>query len=101
LALHILLTPNKSKVLRDLKTANHKGVALYVLVGIANISGQICTIASMRYLPLSVAALVTLCTPLLVFPLSYWLFKNKEDIMVTVLLGSALTLLGMFLIVMR
>ena len=60
-----------------------------------------CMTGSMRYIPLAVATLVTFCAPILVFPLSYLLFKNSEDITVTVLLGSALTLLGIFVIVMR
>ena len=55
----------------------------------------------MRYIPLSVATLVTMCAPLLVFPLSHLLFKNQEDITVITLFGSALTLLGIFIIVMR
>ena len=59
------------------------------------------TIASMRFIPLSVAALVTLCTPLLVFPLSYWLFKNQEALKASTLCGGALTLLGIGIVVLR
>jgi len=101
LVLHVLLTPKKSELLRDFKTANHEGMVLYVVVGVANISGQICTIASMRYIPLSVAALVTLCTPLLVIPLSLYLFKDQEALRVTALLGAVLTLAGIALIILR
>ena len=101
LTLHVLLTPKKSALLRDFKTANHEGMVLYVVVGVANISGQICTIASMRYIPLSVAALVTLCTPLLVIPLSLYLFKDQEALRVTALLGAVLTLAGIALIILR
>ena len=101
LALHVLLTPNKSALLRDFKTANRQGMALYAVVGVANISGQICTIAAMRYIPLSVAALVTLCTPLLVIPLSLYLFKDQDAVRATALLGAALTLAGIALIILR
>jgi drug/metabolite transporter (DMT)-like permease len=55
----------------------------------------------MRYIPLSIAALVSLCTPLLVFPLSYWLFKNQERLTWSVMAGSTLTLLGMAIVVLR
>ena len=65
------------------------------------ISAQVCVISSLRYIPLAVATLVTLCTPLLVFPLSYLLFKDQEDITAATLLGSVLTILGIFIIVMR
>lgn len=101
LLLHVLLTPKKSALLRDFKTANHAGMGLYAVVGVANISGQICTIASMRYIPLSVAALVTLCTPLLVIPLSLYLFKDQEALRVTALLGALLTLAGIALVILR
>ncbi len=101
LALHLAFSAGKRELLARLRSANRGGVVLYALIGVCNISAQIFVIASMRYIPLSVATLVTLCTPLLVFPLSHWLFKNQEDITVTTLLGSALTLLGIFIIVMR
>ena len=55
----------------------------------------------MRYIPVSLATLVTLFTPLLVFPLSHWLFENQGDITAAVLLGSVLALFGIFIIVLR
>jgi drug/metabolite transporter (DMT)-like permease len=55
----------------------------------------------MRYIPLSVVTLVTLCTPLLVFPLSHWLLKQQEDITALLLAGGAMTLLGIFMVVLH
>ena len=101
LALHLAFSSGKRELVNRLRTASRSGVRLYALIGVCTISAQISMIASMRYIPLSVATLVTLCTPVLVFPLSFWLFKNQESITVTMLLGSALTLLGIFIIVMR
>ena len=77
LTLHLLLGTERSGLWQRLRAAPRLGVWLYAVVGVVNVSGQMSTIASMRFIPLSVAALVTLCTPLLVFPLSYWLFKNQ------------------------
>lgn len=101
LALHLLLGKERSGLLQRLRAAPRSGVWLYAMVGVANISGQMSTIASMRFIPLSVAALVTLCTPLLVFPLSYWLFKNQDALKVSTLCGGALTLLGIGVVVLR
>lgn len=101
LALHLAFSSGKRELVNRLRTASHSGVRLYALIGVCTISAQISMIASMRYIPLSVATLVTLCTPILVFPLSHWLFKNNDEITATTLLGSALTLLGIFIIVMR
>ena len=84
-----------------MRSASRSGALLYALIGVCTISAQICVISSMRYIPLAVATLVTLCTPLLVFPLSHLLFKDQEDITATTVLGSVLTLLGIVIIVMR
>jgi drug/metabolite transporter (DMT)-like permease len=101
LALHLVFTSGKPQLLAKLRTADRRGAWLYVLMGITTISGQACAIAAMRYIPLSIATLVTLCTPVLVFPLSYLLFKNSEEINQVTLLGCGLTLLGIFAIVLR
>jgi drug/metabolite transporter (DMT)-like permease len=74
---------------------------LIALIGLCNILGQMGVIGAMRYIPLSVVALMTLCTPILVFPLSHLLFKCKDDITLRTLLGSALTLTEIVVIVLR
>ena len=101
LALHYFFSKDKASLMSRLKSAEQRGLWLFALVGMANITGQITTIASMRYIPLSIAALVSLCTPILVFPLSYWLFKNQEPLTWSVIAGSTLTLLGMAIVVLR
>ncbi len=101
LALHYFFSKDKASLMSRFRSAERRGLWMYALVGAANITGQITTIASMRYIPLSIAALVSLCTPILVFPLSYWLFKNQERLTWSVMAGSTLTLLGMGIVVLR
>ncbi len=101
LLLHLVFTPAKMQLLQRFRTASRSGIWLYALLGVFTISGQILGIAAMRYIPLSIATLLTLCTPILVFPLSYLLFKKQDDLTPTVLAGSALALIGIFIIVMR
>ena len=101
LAMHYLFSADRFSLMTRLRASKPMGIWLFALVGAANISGQITTIASMRYIPLAVAALVGLCTPLVVFPMSYWLFKNQERITPTLVLGSLLTLLGICMVVLR
>lgn len=101
LLLTVVFSADKRGLPGRLRSARRSGVWLYALIGVCTISAQVFMIASMRYIPLSVATVVTLCTPILVFPLSYLLFKNRDDITVNTLLGSGLTLLGIFLIVTR
>ena len=101
LLLHLAFTPEKKQLFKRLTTANRNGVLLFSLIGFLTISGQILGIAAMRYIPLSVATLISLCTPVLVFPLSYMLFRTSDDFTPKVLVGTALTLLGIFIIVIR
>lgn len=101
LVLHLAFSPGKRELVARLRAASRSGAGLYALIGVCTISAQVCVISSMRYIPLAIATLVTLCTPLLVFPLSHLLFKDQEDITAATLLGSVLTILGIFIIVMR
>ncbi len=101
LAMHLVFMPAKSALWASLRQADRRGVWLYTLIGVCTISGQICTIGAMRFIPLSIATLVTLCTPLLVFPLSYFLLKSREGVTRATVAGCGLTLLGIFIIVLR
>ena len=51
----------------------------------------------MRYIPLSVAMLMGLCTPVLVSSLTYRVLENQERMTSQVMVGSALTLLHLTL----
>ena len=64
------------------------------------IVAQVCTIAAMKLAPVAVVALITLCTPLVVFPISYFLLGNDERINARTLVGAALTLAGIAMIVL-
>jgi drug/metabolite transporter (DMT)-like permease len=55
----------------------------------------------LRYVPVAVVALITLCTPLVVFPLSYFMLRNQEQITIRTLAGGALTLAGIAVLVLR
>lgn len=101
LALHLAFSSDKGGIAARLRSASRSGMVLYALIGVTTIAAQMCVISSMRYIPLSVATLVTLCTPVLVFPLSHLLFRNDDKITAATLAGSGLTLLGIFIIVMR
>ena len=101
LALHLAFSADKKGLIGRLRKANRRGVGLYALMGVCTISGQMCLIGAMRFIPVSVATLMTLCTPLLVFPLSHLLFKNSGDVTRNTVLGGMLALAGIAIIVMR
>jgi drug/metabolite transporter (DMT)-like permease len=101
LLLHLAFTSDRAGLAGRVKDADRKGIWLYVLIGISTISAQVFVIASMQYIPVSVATLVTLCTPILVFPISHWVLKGREQFTPVMLAGSALAMAGVFAIVAR
>lgn len=101
LLLHLLFNRDKGGIAAGLRQADRAGLWLFGLMGVCTISAQILTIAAMRYIPLAIATLITLFTPLLVFPLSRWLLKAHDDFTAAMLTGSALAMAGIVLVVLR
>ena len=105
LALHRAFIAGKTQLLGRPLRADPRGVWLYAGLGLCAIAAQMCLIGSMGYMPVTVTvtvtAMLTLCTPVLVFPLGYWLFKDQDAITFATLLGTALTVAGMAIIVLR
>ncbi|RYX94704.1 MAG: DMT family transporter [Comamonadaceae bacterium] len=101
LLLHLAFNRAGKGVLATLRAADRRGLGLFGVLGVCTISGQILTIAAMRYIPLSIATLITLFTPLLVFPLSRWLLKAHADFSAIMLAGSVLAMTGIMLVVLR
>lgn len=101
LILHVAITPGKGDLLAQLMRASRRGLLMFAVVGLGNIGGQIFSIASMRYIPISIAVLIGMCTPLLVFPLSRLMLADSEPWTFKLLGGSTLALAGIVLVVMR
>lgn len=100
-ALHLMFMKERRQLWTRMVQADRRGLVLYCWMGVFTMAGQILAIAAMRYIPLSVAALVTLCTPLVVLPLSAWLFKRQEAITPRLVLGTVMTLGGMAVVLLR
>ncbi|GAB7389132.1 hypothetical protein BSNK01_29700 [Bacillaceae bacterium] len=100
LLIHMIFSSHKSRFVQELKKADRTGVRLYTMGGILTISAQICLIASMWYIPVSIANLITLSTPVLVTPLSYFLLKNEEGINFRTILGIVMVLSGISIIIL-
>jgi drug/metabolite transporter (DMT)-like permease len=54
----------------------------------------------MSHIPVAIATVITLCTPLVVLPASYFLLRNRERIGLATLAGAVLTMAGMAVIVL-
>ena len=99
--LHVALTPRRGGMLREMRKAQRAGVAIFAAGGILTITAQMCVIGAMRYAPISVVSLITLCTPLLVFPASYFLLRNEERIDPRAIAGGLLALAGVAMIILH
>jgi drug/metabolite transporter (DMT)-like permease len=99
--LHIALNRSRRTMPALLRAADRRGVVLYAVSGALTITAQMLTIASMTYIPVSIAALITLCSPIFVIPASHLLFGREERMTARVLLGTALAFAGIAVIVLR
>lgn len=99
-ALHVVTNKHTRNFFTELKKSDSLGITLFAISGVITITAQILVIASMNYIPISLANLITLSTPVLVTPLSYFLFKNQEKVTYITILGTFLVLGGITLIVL-
>ena len=81
--------------------ADRRGLALYAAMGATTIVAQAFTIAAMAHAPVSIVALITLSTPLVVFPFSLLVLRNEERIGGLTIAGALLALGGIAVIVLR
>lgn len=80
--------------------AKPKETRIYLVVGGFQFLAQALVIASMKYIPASMAALISMCTPLVVLPVSYFALRNNEHLNWATVLGIAITLSGITLVVL-
>jgi drug/metabolite transporter (DMT)-like permease len=71
------------------------------VIGVTTIVAQMLTIAAMAYTPVALVALITLSTPLVIFPYSMLVLRSEERIGARMIVGAALALGGMAVIVLR
>ena len=80
--------------------SNPKAARIFLGVGCLQFLAQALVIASMKYIPASMTALITMCTPLVVLPVSYIALGNHERLSWVTVLGIAITLAGITLVVL-
>ena len=98
--LHTVTNKHTRHFFLELKKSDSIGIILFAISGCITITAQILVIASMHYIPISIANLITLSTPVLVTPVSYFLFKNQENVTAVTILGIILVLSGITLVIL-
>jgi drug/metabolite transporter (DMT)-like permease len=101
LACQVLATRDWAKVAAQLR--NSDGVArwLYVACGVTTALGSIFVALAMRRMEIALAVLVVHTTPLVIFPVSVFILKNREELSPRTLLGASMVLAGIGLLAFR
>jgi len=92
---------NWPKVFADLRTSDRRGLALFAASGIATACGSMLTTYAMGYIEIAIATLITFTSPLVVFPVSVLVFKNREGLSLRTAAGAAMVLAGIVLLALR
>lgn len=86
---------------RGIMSADRRGLWLYAACGIATAGGAMFLVSAMHFLEISLAVLVTHTTPLMIFPVSLFVFKNREGLSMRTAIGAGMVLVGIALLALR
>jgi drug/metabolite transporter (DMT)-like permease len=88
-------------ILEGLRKGDNKAIGLYVASGVATVSGTMFGAMAMQRVEIAIATVVTYTTPLVVFPVSVFLLKNREELSMRTAIGAGMVLLGIALLAFR
>ena len=101
LCCQIAATRDWDKIRSQLLAADAKALALYVGCGITTSLGAIFLGLAMNHLEIALVVLIVHTTPLVIFPVSVFLLKNREDLTPRTLTGAFMVLIGIALLAFR
>jgi drug/metabolite transporter (DMT)-like permease len=84
-----------------LRKGEKKAIGLYVASGVATVSGTMFGAMAMHRVEIAIATVVTYTTPLVVFPISVFLLKNREALSARTAVGACMVLVGIALLAFR
>jgi drug/metabolite transporter (DMT)-like permease len=101
LACQVAVTRDWGKIAAQLRAADRAAVWLYVGCGITTSLGAIFMALAMVHMEIALSVLVVHTTPLVIFPVSVLILKNREELTPRTLLGAVLVLSGIALLALR
>lgn len=100
-ACQVAVTRNWPKIVALLRGADRHAALLYTGCGVFTSLGSIFISLAMTKIEIALAVLVVHTTPLVIFPVSVWLLKNREELSARTVLGASLVLAGIALLALR
>jgi drug/metabolite transporter (DMT)-like permease len=101
LACQVLATRDWGKITAQLRAADRTALWLYVGCGVTTSLGAIFMSLAMLHMEIALSVLVVHTTPLVIFPISVFILKNREELSPRTLLGAILVLSGIALLALR
>ena len=97
----VMATRDWGKIGALLRGADRNTVWLYVGCGVTTALGSIFVALAMNHMEIALAVLVVHTTPLVIFPVSVFILKNREELTPRTLVGAFLVLSGIALLAFR
>jgi drug/metabolite transporter (DMT)-like permease len=85
----------------QLRAADRGAILLYTGCGVFTSLGSIFIALAMTKIEIALAVLVVHTTPLVIFPVSVWILRNREELTGRTASGSALVLAGIAALAFR
>jgi drug/metabolite transporter (DMT)-like permease len=101
LACQFIVTRNWERIGAQLRGADRKAIWLYIGCGGFTSLGSIFISLAMTRIEIALAVLVVHTTPLVIFPVSVWLLKNREELTPRTIAGALLVLAGIASLALR
>jgi len=101
LACQVLVTRRWDRIAGQLRAADRTAVLLYVGCGVFTSLGSIFISLAMTKIEIALAVLVVHTTPLVIFPVSVLILKNREELNARTVLGASLVLAGIAALALR
>jgi drug/metabolite transporter (DMT)-like permease len=92
--LQLVTTPSIAGAWRQIRASERRGILLYAVSGVISVGGAMFLTASMAHMKVALAALISHTTPLLIFPLSVFVFGNREGLSLRTTMGAVMVLAG-------
>jgi drug/metabolite transporter (DMT)-like permease len=101
LACQFVVTRHWKRIGAQLRGAERKAIWLYVGCGVFTSLGSIFISLAMTRIEIALAVLVVHTTPLVIFPVSVFLLKNREELTPRTVVGALVVLAGIAFLALR
>ena len=97
----VVATRDWGRIGTQLRGADRTAVLLYLGCGVSTALGSIFVALAMNHMEIALAVLIVHTTPLIIFPVSVFILKNREELTARTILGASMVLAGIAFLAFR